>query len=57
MEREVPGLGAVKGLSFAEYSHVEQYRGIPYGSVAARFRRSELVTSWPDGRMDGTAYG
>jgi carboxylesterase type B len=57
MECEVPGLGAVKGLSFAEYSHVEQYRGIPYGSVAARFRRSELVTSWPDGRMDGTAYG
>jgi hypothetical protein len=57
MERKVPGLGVVKGLVFSEYPHIEQYRGIPYGSVPARFRQSKLVTSWPDGRWDGTTHG
>ncbi|RDL31820.1 Uncharacterized protein BP5553_09222 [Venustampulla echinocandica] len=57
MQREVPGLGTVNGIEFAECPNVEQYRGIPYGSVPARFRQSKLVTSWPDNKWDGTVHG
>ncbi|KAL6408580.1 Lipase 3, partial [Ilyonectria robusta] len=57
MIRQVPGLGSVQGLVPAEFGNVEQYRGIPYGSIPARFRQAKLVTSWPDGKWDGTKYG
>lgn len=55
--RQVPGLGEVKGLERAEFPDVDQYRGIQYGFVPARFRQSKLVTSWPDGKWDATKYG
>jgi hypothetical protein len=57
MIRQVPGLGSVQGLLPAEFENVEQYRGIPYGSIAARFRQAKPVTTWPDGKWDGTKYG
>ncbi|OQU95216.1 hypothetical protein CLAIMM_01455 [Cladophialophora immunda] len=57
MHREVQGLGVVHGVDFTDYPNVEQYRGIPYGSIPARFRQATLVNSWKDGRLDGTAYG
>lgn len=57
MQRQVPGLGLIEGLQFPDYPHVEQYRGIPYGSVSARFRQAELVTEWEDEKLDGTKYG
>jgi hypothetical protein len=56
-EISISGLGVVKGLEFAEYPNIEQYRGIPYGFIPARFRQSKLVTSWPDNKWDGTAFG
>lgn len=55
--RQVPGLGEVKGLERAEYSGVDQYRGIQYGFVPARFRQAELFNSWPEGKWDATEYG
>lgn len=57
MQLQVPGLGAVSGLTQTKYAKVEQYNGIPYGSISARFRQSKLVTSWPDNKWDGTKYG
>lgn len=56
-QREVPGLGVVAGLDSAEFPLVEQYHGIPYGEIEARFRQSKLVTSWPEGKWDGTKHG
>lgn len=56
-QREVPGLGVVTGIEPAEFPQTEQYNGIPYGSIEARFRQSKVVTSWPDNKWDGTKYG
>ena len=57
MHRRVPLLGVVEGIEIPEYPKVEQYRGIPYGSIPARFQQAKLVTKWPDNRWDGTKYG
>lgn len=57
MQRQVSGLGTIKGLSPDSCEHVEQYRGIPFGSVEQRFRRARLVGSWPEGIRDGTKFG
>jgi hypothetical protein len=57
MERHVPGLGDIKAFYPPGSPKVEQYRGIPYGSVPARFRQAKLVTGWPDNKWDGTKYG
>jgi carboxylesterase type B len=57
MSRQVPGLGLVQGLLPVDFKRVEQYRGIPYGSVPARFRQSKLVTKWADDTLDATKYG
>ena len=57
MHRRVPLLGVVEGIEIPEYPNVEQYRGIPYGSVPARFQQAKLVTKWPDNKWDGTKYG
>ena len=57
MRRDVPGLGVIEGLDFFDYPHVEQYRGIPYGSISARFRQAELVKQWKDGKLDAREYG
>lgn len=55
--RLVSGLGEIEGLGFSQYPNVEQYRGIPYGIVPARFRQAKLVSSWPDGKLKATQYG
>lgn len=57
MYRNIPGLGSVQGLLSTEFKNSEQYRGIPYGSISARFRQSKLVTTWPEKRCDATKYG
>ena len=55
--RTVPGLGVVEAAELSNYTAVEQYRGIPYGSISARFRQSKIVASWPGNKWDGTNYG
>lgn len=51
----IEGLGKLKGF---EYSNgVRQYCGIPYASLAKRWTRSTLKTSWNDGFHDGTVLG
>ncbi|PVH84303.1 alpha/beta-hydrolase [Cadophora sp. DSE1049] len=57
MNRTVPGLGSVRGVLPPEFGNAEQYRGIPYGSISARFRQSKLVTAWPENTCDATKYG
>ncbi len=57
MSRHIPGLGRVQGLIPADFENVERYRGIPYGSISARFRQAELVTKWKDDKLDATKYG
>ena len=57
MQRQIPGLGVVTGPTHPRYANIEQYNGIPYGSIPARFRQAKLVTSWPDNKWDGTKYG
>jgi hypothetical protein len=57
MQRWVPGLGTVEGVSSTDLPNIEQYNGIPYGSIPARFRQAKLVKTWPDNRWDGTKYG
>lgn len=57
MQRKVPELGAVDGISSPDFPNIEQYNGIPYGSIPARFRQAKLVTTWPDDKWDGTKYG
>lgn len=57
MSRHVPGLGQVQGVLPVDFKNVERYRGIPYGSISARFRQSKLVTKWADDKLDATKYG
>lgn len=44
-QREVPGLDVVTGIERAKYPQVEQYNGIPYGSIEARFQQPKVVTT------------
>ncbi|KAJ5460938.1 Alpha/Beta hydrolase protein [Penicillium daleae] len=57
MERHVPGLGVVSGIVSDKFRHIEQYNGIPYGTIEARFRQAKLVTSWHGDKWDGKEYG
>lgn len=56
-KREVPNLGEIIGTTFEEHPEVEQYRGIPYATVPARFKQSVLADSWPEKKWDGTKFG
>lgn len=55
VEREVPGLGTVKGWLYE--NGVSQYSGIPYARLAKRWTRSTLATSWEGNYHDGTKLG
>lgn len=52
---DVVGLGTVRGLIYP--NGVRQFCGIPYASLSKRWTYSTLMTSWPDGRHDGTKLG
>lgn len=51
----IDGLGKLKGFEYA--NGVQQYCGIPYASLAKRWTRSILKTSWEDQFHDGTRLG
>jgi len=51
---EVGSYGTVKGFT---NGNVAEFRGLPFATIPARFRRGELVTSLPDGTFDATKYG
>lgn len=36
---------------------VTHYRGIPYGKITQRFRKSELVDDWKNEKLDCTKFG
>lgn len=57
VSRRIPGLGEATGFEKRAFPHVEQYRGIQYGVVPARFRQSQPLVSWPDQQWDATKYG
>jgi carboxylesterase type B len=37
--------------------NVAEFRGIPFATIPARFRRAELLTSLPGGSFEATKYG
>ena|SRR5271170_735375 len=37
--------------------NVAEFRGLPFGTIPARFRRGELVNSVPGGAFDATKWG
>ncbi|KLO86327.1 Uncharacterized protein LW93_11101 [Fusarium fujikuroi] len=52
---EHPQLGPITGRKRNE--HVVQFRSIPYGHVAARFRHATLISELPPKRRSFTEYG
>ncbi|KAF5709237.1 hypothetical protein FGLOB1_6012 [Fusarium globosum] len=54
-EFEHPELGPITGRKRNE--HVVQFRSIPYGHVAARFRHATLISELPPKRRSFTEYG
>ncbi|KAI1029101.1 hypothetical protein LB504_012970 [Fusarium proliferatum] len=54
-EFEHPQLGPITGRKRNE--HVVQFRSIPYGHVAARFRHATLISELPPKRRSFTEYG
>jgi hypothetical protein len=51
---DVGSYGKVKGFT---NGNVAEFRGIPFATIPARFRRAERVTSTPGGTLDATKYG
>jgi carboxylesterase type B len=51
---DVGSYGKVKGFT---KGNVAEFRGIPFATIPARFRRAEIVTSTPGGTLDATKYG
>jgi hypothetical protein len=51
---DVGSYGKVKGFT---NGNVAEFRGIPFATIPARFRRAERVTSTPGGTVDATKYG
>jgi carboxylesterase type B len=51
---DVGSYGKVKGFT---KGNVAEFRGIPFATIPARFRRAEIVTSAPGGTLDATKYG
>lgn len=52
---EVSGLGTAKGVQYED--GVRQFYGIPYAHLQKRWTRSDLATTWADGRHDGRQLG
>ncbi|KAI5782612.1 Alpha/Beta hydrolase protein [Geopyxis carbonaria] len=46
-----------KGIITGENDHIVQYRGIKFASIAHRFARSKLVTSYDEEVVDCTIHG
>lgn len=51
---DVGSYGKVRG--FAK-GNVTEFRGIPFATIPARFRRAEIISSLPEGIVDATKYG
>src|SRR5277367_4917064 len=51
---DVGSYGKVSGFVTG---NVAEFRGVPFGSIPARFRRGELVNSVPGGTFDATKWG
>lgn len=51
----IVGLGRLDGFHYA--NGVEQFCGIPYGTLSKRWTRSKLCTSWENDYHDGTQLG
>jgi carboxylesterase type B len=51
---DVGSYGKVKGFTTGT---VAEFRGVPFATIPARFRRAEKVTSLPQGIFDATKYG
>jgi len=51
---DVGKFGKVTGF---EVSDVVEFRGIPFATIPARFRRGERITALSDGSHDATKYG
>lgn len=51
----IDGLGTLDGFRYA--NGVEQFCGIPYATLAKRWTRSLLKTSWENEYHDGTQLG
>lgn len=54
-ELHIPDLGTVKGLLYP--NGVRQFLGIPYATLAKRWTRTKLATSWPNNFHDGRDLG
>jgi carboxylesterase type B len=46
--------GKLKGFT---KGNIAEFRGLPFATVPARFRRAEKITSVPGGRIDATKWG
>ena len=51
---DVGSYGIVKGFTTG---NVAEFRGVPFATIPARFRRADRVTSVPGGTFDATKYG
>ena len=51
---DVGNFGKVTGFTTG---NAAEFRGIPFATLPARFRRGKLITSPPNGIHDGTKYG
>jgi carboxylesterase type B len=51
---DVGNFGKVKGFTIG---NVAEFRGVPFATIPARFRRAEKVTSLSEGTFDATKYG
>ena len=53
---DVGTFGKVRGFTNGAAT-VAEFRGIPFATVPARFRRAERITTVPGGTFDATKYG
>jgi len=51
---EVGAYGKVKGFI---RRNIVEFRGVPFATIPARFRRAEPVDSLPEGTVDARKYG
>ena len=51
---DVGSYGKLKGFTTG---NVAEFRGVPFATIPARFRRAEIVTSVSQGTFDATKYG
>ena len=51
---DVGSYGKVKGFT---KGNIAEFRGLPFATIPARFRRAEKITSVPGGTIDATNWG